>query len=240
MIALHVKTVTLILLAVAGAAVAVVGSLLEASPDAPEVLGSFAIGAWMLFFALRGLFVRMRAARNAAAAVARQAAVLPTIEIEDSALLRNWSIPAAQPPAAAVAEPFSIWGPARIPRRPRNNRVLIIDDDPHVIQVTHRMLTRSGYTSEMALGGHEGMLRLATGDFGVVVIDYHCGGGDAPKLIPEARRRNSSTYVILTSSAPNLPLLAQKTGADQSIAKPYGAPELSAAVRWALAESDDR
>jgi CheY-like chemotaxis protein len=237
-----VKTVALVLFdaSVAGVAVAVVFSLMGAPRDVTGMFGIFAIGAALVLFALRGLFARIRAARNAAAAVARQAAALPAIEIEGSALLRNWSIPAPQRPAAAVAEPFSLWGPARIPRRPRNNRVLIIDDDPHVIQVTHRMLTRSGYTSEMALGGHEGMLRLATGDFGVVVIDYHCGGGDAPALIPEARRRNSSTYVILTSSAPNLPLLAQKTGADHSIAKPYEAPELSAAVACALAVSDDR
>jgi CheY-like chemotaxis protein len=198
-----------------------------------------AVGLAALFL-LSKWITSIGVARNAAAALARQSAAVPAIS-DGGALLRNWSVkPVARPLAIAVTTPFTIWGPARIEGRPRTNRILIVDDDPQVIQVTHRMLTRNGYSSEMALGGHEGMARLATGDFGVVIVDYYCGGGDAPALVREARRRNSSTYIILTSSAPDLPLLGHQTGADHLIAKPYDLPELSDAVARALAESGPR
>lgn len=49
--------------------------------------------------------------------------------------------------------------------------VLIVEDNPLNQQITYRILKRLGYTSEIAENGVEGIEKLATSQFNLVLMD---------------------------------------------------------------------
>lgn len=51
-------------------------------------------------------------------------------------------------------------------------RVLLVDDQPHLIRILKRSLEKSGYYTEMASNGLVAMERLRDTEFDIVVTDY--------------------------------------------------------------------
>jgi CheY-like chemotaxis protein len=145
---------------------------------------------------------------------------------------------------------FRVWLPAGVaaadaprerPHAPRAARVLVIDDQEPLLDLSREFLSRAGFAVETALGGRAGLerIRAAAGDFDAVVLDLAM-----PDLDGEQVGR------ALRALRPDLPLLLV-SGYDADLAaaryasllparflrKPFARDELAGALAELLARS---
>jgi len=83
-----------------------------------------------------------------------------------------------------------------------NERILCVDDDPHILQAYQRAL-RKQFHIEPALGGEEALAAvIEQGPYAVVVADMRMPGMDGVQLLAEIKRRAPDTVrIMLTGNA---------------------------------------
>jgi len=116
-------------------------------------------------------------------------------------------------------------------------KILIIDDEPMVLDLCRRILTAEGYRAVTAENGWEGIERLrAEGDVDLVLTDIKMPGLDGLETIQILResRPDLVTVVMTGFSTMDLALQAIKLGVDEFVVKPFTPPELSLAISRAL------
>jgi CheY-like chemotaxis protein len=115
-------------------------------------------------------------------------------------------------------------------RTPIMRRVLVVDDDPTILQVAKTILARSGFTTLSADNGADALALLQTHDIDVLLTDLRMPGMSGGELIKEARRQRSDLPVCcMTAHIPlptNLGVLI--------ISKPFTPRALINAVRQVL------
>ena len=113
--------------------------------------------------------------------------------------------------------------------------VLIVEDDPHVVELAHLYLGRDGHRVLAAADGLEG-LRLAREALpDLVVLDLMLPGLDGLELCQIIRKENDVPIVMLTARVEEEDRLAGlDIGADDYITKPFSPRELAARVRAVL------
>jgi CheY-like chemotaxis protein len=68
-------------------------------------------------------------------------------------------------------------------------RILLVDDEPHVIRVLRLMLEREGYDVNTANDGNEALAKMAAGRPDVMVSDIQMAGMDGRELCRTTRAR---------------------------------------------------
>jgi CheY-like chemotaxis protein len=68
-------------------------------------------------------------------------------------------------------------------------RILLVDDEPHVIRVLRLMLEREGYDVNTANDGNEALTKMAAGRPDVMVSDIQMAGMDGRDLCRTTRAR---------------------------------------------------
>lgn len=82
----------------------------------------------------------------------------------------------------------------------RVTRVLIVDDDPDVREVTLLALRNRGWDAEGAADGLEALRRLQHGAFDVIVTDLQMPRMDGLALLQEVRRMEHPLPVVVQTS----------------------------------------
>jgi signal transduction histidine kinase/ActR/RegA family two-component response regulator len=131
----------------------------------------------------------------------------------------------------------------RTPARARESTVLVVDDEPVVLDVTRQILENLGYRALCANNGREAVdiAESFDGDIHAVVLDMGMpvmGGAQAFPLLMKAR----PNLKVLISSGYELDPAAQAmldAGAQAFIQKPFRAHVLAAHVRQALAGTSE-
>lgn len=123
-------------------------------------------------------------------------------------------------------------------------RVLIADDEADVRALLQRALTMAGHEARVAADGNAALAALREAPADVAVVDIYMPGKDGIETIMDIRRRHPDTKIIaITGSAPQTggPILtmARKLGAHLTMAKPFSAEELIAAVQGLLPEPSE-
>jgi sigma-B regulation protein RsbU (phosphoserine phosphatase) len=116
---------------------------------------------------------------------------------------------------------------------PETGRVLIADDQMHVLDALRMLLTGSGLTTE-AVTHPGGLLRaLETGEFDVVLMDLNyardtVGGAEGLDLLSQIRSLDSTLPVVVMTawSSVDLAVDAMRRGASDFIQKPWENREL--------------
>lgn len=112
-------------------------------------------------------------------------------------------------------------------------RVLFVDDEPRVLQGLERMLRsrRDEWDMAFALGGEEGLARLDSEPYDVVVTDMRMPGVDGPMLLAQVRARFPQVVRIILSGHTDLEAAFRALPvAHQFLAKPCDSDTLKAAV----------
>jgi len=118
--------------------------------------------------------------------------------------------------------------------------VLVIEDDALVADMLRTMLSRAGYTVEIAADGVTGLARIAAGGVDLVLLDLLLPEINGLELCQRVRERESDVYlpiIVLTGQVrADQRQAAFAAGADDFLTKPFEREELLARVQvWVRA-----
>lgn len=118
-----------------------------------------------------------------------------------------------------------------------NERILIIDDETNIRLMIKLALNASGYQTEVASDGREGLEKFGDGEgIDLVLLDQRMPGMPGIEVQREIYRRRPGARLILITAFGTIDtaLEAVKAGASDFIRKPFTADTLRSAVRTAL------
>ncbi len=116
------------------------------------------------------------------------------------------------------------------------NRILIIEDDPNIVDVIEIHLTDMGYTLDRAPDGVSGLEKALARDYRLIILDLMLPKMDGMEVCKRIRSRNSYVPILmLTARSEEFDkVLGLEFGADDYITKPFGIREFLARVKAIL------
>ena len=115
------------------------------------------------------------------------------------------------------------------------SKVLIIEDDPNVVDLSRLYLARDGHEVLTALDGSEGLRLALESAPDLIVLDLMLPGVDGVTICRRVRQASEVPIVMLTARVEEEDrLLGLECGADDYVTKPFSPRELAARVRAVL------
>ena len=115
------------------------------------------------------------------------------------------------------------------------SRILLIEDDEALRNSVRQILERSGYEVKVAVDGSAGIRELQSAAFEVVLLDIGLPLIDGWRILQTLEgKRLPSVIVISARGEERDKVRALDMGADDYLAKPFGADELLARIRVVL------
>jgi len=108
--------------------------------------------------------------------------------------------------------------------------ILVIDDDPAVLDTVSDILSFEGYTVERATNGAEGLKRLAQIQPKVVLLDMRMPVLDGWGFARKVKEQGRTVSIIVMTAAQDARRWAEEIDADGYVAKPFELPDLLDAV----------
>jgi DNA-binding response OmpR family regulator len=137
---------------------------------------------------------------------------------------------AARPQQHEPAQPAPT-GESRAPKR-----LLLIEDEPGIVDFLRRGLTAEGFAVECCLDGTEGERMALSGDFDAIVLDLMLPGRSGMEILASVRRASPTLPVIVLSARGEVEdrVAGLEGGAVDYLVKPFSLAELAARLRAQL------
>jgi DNA-binding response OmpR family regulator len=115
------------------------------------------------------------------------------------------------------------------------NRILIVDDDPALLELLERYLGEQGY-NVAGVGDGEGMDRyLAASPVDLIILDLMLPGEDGLSIAKRLRASGTIPILMLSARGDDVDrIVGLEVGADDYLAKPFNPRELLARLRAIL------
>lgn len=122
------------------------------------------------------------------------------------------------------------------------HRILIIDDEHHILLMLKKMLERSGYEIDLASNGDEGLRIFRNSPSDLVITDIIMPEKEGLETIREMKKMQPELRIIAMSgggkiSADNYLETAKIFGASRIIEKPFNQKDMVSAVKELLDEN---
>ncbi|MFJ6000444.1 response regulator [Streptomyces sp. NPDC092370] len=114
-------------------------------------------------------------------------------------------------------------------------RILIVDDDPHLLRALTIALTARGYQTDAAPDATTALQAAATSAPDLAVIDLGLPDLDGINIVESLRGWSTAPIIVLSARHDETAKInALDAGADDYVTKPFGMGELLARIRAAL------
>jgi two-component system, OmpR family, alkaline phosphatase synthesis response regulator PhoP len=118
------------------------------------------------------------------------------------------------------------------------NHVLVVDDEPAIVEIVRDYLTDAGYRVSTARSGDEALRQTRSIRPDLVVLDLGLPGLDGLDVTRTIRRTSGVPIIILTARSDEADrVVGLELGADDYLVKPFSPRELLARVRAVLRRS---
>ena len=116
-----------------------------------------------------------------------------------------------------------------------SSAILIVEDDPHTVEVVRLYLRRDGHTVLTASDGKSGLRLFREERPDLVVLDLMLPGLDGLEVCRALRQESDVPIVMLTARVDEEDRVGRAgIGADDYVAKPFSLRELAARIRAVL------
>ena len=116
------------------------------------------------------------------------------------------------------------------------SRILIAEDEPHIVRFLGKGLQAQGHATASATDGRQALSLALSGQFDLMLLDLGLPGLDGLEVLAELRRsRVTLPVIVLTArNAADDVVTGLDSGADDYMSKPFRLAELLARVRLRL------
>jgi phosphate regulon transcriptional regulator PhoB len=118
------------------------------------------------------------------------------------------------------------------------SRILVIEDDPDIVELVRYNLGNEGYEVQSTADGKSGLAALRQGDFDLVVLDLmlpQLSGLEVCKEIRREKKLESLPIIMLTARGEEADrVIGLELGADDYLTKPFSVREIVARVKALL------
>ncbi|HEX8323616.1 MAG TPA: response regulator transcription factor [Tepidisphaeraceae bacterium] len=117
-------------------------------------------------------------------------------------------------------------------------RVLVIEDEPDLLDVLAQALRETGYAVDEASDGKTGLFKATGNDYDAIILDLMLPGLSGLDVLKELRRTKPTPVLILTArdATPDR-VKGLDAGADDYLTKPFELVELQARLRALIRRS---
>jgi len=111
-------------------------------------------------------------------------------------------------------------------------KILIVEDDVHILSFLTRGLTEDGHLVESSKEGKEGEYMASTNVYDIMILDWMLPGKSGIEILHSLRGEKVKTPVIMLTSKDEIQdkVSALKEGADDYLTKPFAYEELLARI----------
>jgi DNA-binding response OmpR family regulator len=115
------------------------------------------------------------------------------------------------------------------------SKVLVVDDEDHIVELARIYLTREGYEVEGVGDGSQALARFGQIKPDLVVLDIMLPGADGLEICKEIRKQSQVPIIMLTArDEVTDKVVGLEVGADDYLTKPFHPQELVARAKALL------
>ena len=117
-------------------------------------------------------------------------------------------------------------------------RLLIVEDEPDLLNVVARMLREEGYAVDTATDGEEGLYKARESDYDAIVLDVMLPVMNGFEVVKKLREKKKTPVLMLTAKGRiHDRVQGLDAGADDYLPKPFDLNELYARLRALIRRS---
>ena len=110
-------------------------------------------------------------------------------------------------------------------------RMLVVDDDPNVVNILSSELKQSGHEVDEAHDGIEAVERLQNNSYDVAIVDAMMPKMSGAEVCRFIKSKSPTTYIIGISGYPESLKKLKNKGADICFTKPFKIEQIQRAVK---------
>jgi len=121
------------------------------------------------------------------------------------------------------------------PDRQMGGRILVVDDEPHIVELVRYNLAQEGFEVSVAYDGHDALEKVRADAPDLIILDLMLPYVDGLEVCRHLRRDSSIPILMLTAKDGEQDrVMGLESGADDYVTKPFSPRELVARVRAIL------
>ena len=118
-------------------------------------------------------------------------------------------------------------------------RILVVDDEADIRESLETLLTLEGYDIDLAQNGSEGLKKIETGSYDLILLDLMMPDRSGMEVLVDVRERDRETpiFMITAYGSVEVAVRALKAGADDYFSKPWDNEKLLVEIERMIARS---